>query len=154
MKRIAIACAVSALALMLAAPHGAMSQQAQGSQQNTQQAFDAKAFFDQLKLRGVSMSEDFSADRFFEKLRLQGVSDQSPLDAEAFFERLRLEGVSVPDGFNARGFFDELALRGVAGPPMVAPGGGIPTATECQAGWQPAGKWDQALFERLCQGRR
>ena len=154
MRRTAIVCAVSALALMLAAPHGTLSQQAPGNQQNMQQAFDANAFFEQLKLSGVSMGEGFSADRFFEKLRLQGVSDQRPLDAEAFFERLRLEGVSVPDGFDARRFFDELATRGVAGPPMVAPGGGIPTAAECDAGWQSSGKWDRTLFDRLCASRR
>ena len=155
MKRTAIACAVSALAIVLAAPQGVLGQQTThppGSQQAAQQPFDAKAFFEQLQLNGVSMSEGFDGERFFEKLRLEGVSDQQPLDADAFFEKLRLEGVSVPDGFDARRFFDELASRGVAGPPMIAPSG-IPTASECQAGWQPAGKWDRTLFERLCQGR-
>jgi hypothetical protein len=43
----------------------------------------------------------------------------------------------------------------VAGPSMVAaPTGGGPTAAECQAGWQPTGKWDRSLFDRLCQGRK
>jgi hypothetical protein len=155
MKRTAIVCAVSALALFLAAPQGVLSQQAPGGQQSAPQAFDAKAFFEQLRLNGVSMNESFNGERFFEKLRLEGVSNRQPLNAEAFFERLRLEGVSVPQGFDAKRFFDELALRGVAGPSMVAPsGGGIPTAAECQAGWRPAAKWDRTLFERLCASRR
>jgi hypothetical protein len=159
MKRTAIVYAVSALAIVLAAPQGVVGWQAsaQGIQQpstTAPTAFDANAFFEQLRLNGVSASEGFDAERFFEKLRLEGVSDQQPLDADAFFEKLRLEGVSVPEGFDAKRFFDELALRGVAGPPMIAPAGGIPTASECQAGWRPAGKWDQTLFERLCQGRR
>ena len=156
MKRTAIVCAVSALAALMT-PQGLVGQQAaaQGIQQpspTTPTAFDPQAFFEQLRLNGVSMSEGFDGEKFFEKLRLQGVSDQQPLDADAFFEKLRLEGVSVPEGFDAKRFFDELASRGVAGPPMIAPAG-IPTAGECQAGWQPAGKWDRTLFERLCQGR-
>jgi hypothetical protein len=142
MKRTTILCAV--LAVVLAASQAVRSEQ-----------FDSRAFFEQLRLNGVSMSEGFDGEKFFEKLRLQGVSDQKPLDAQAFFEKLRLEGVAVPDGFDARKFFDDLAARGVAGPSMItAPTGGGPTAAECQIGWQPAGKWDLALFNRLCQGRK
>jgi hypothetical protein len=155
MKRTAIVCAFSAVALaaVLSAPQAVWSEQAQqGSQAG--QAFDAKAFFDQLRLNGVSMNEGFDGERFFEKLRLEGVSEQQPLDAKAFFERLRLEGVAIPESFDAKRFFDELATRGASMPSMITPTGGIPTTGECQAGWQPAGKWDPALFERLCQSRR
>ena len=142
MKRTAILGA--ALAVVLAASQAVRSEQ-----------FDSRAFFEQLRLNGVSMSEGFDGEKFFEKLRLQGVSDQKPLDAQAFFEKLRLEGVAIPESFDARKFFDDLAARGVAGPSMItAPTGGGPTAAECQAGWQPAGKWDRGLFDRLCQGRK
>jgi hypothetical protein len=162
MRRNGIAGAAASLALTLAAVWGLNAQQDQpGINQPSPTvpgptaAFDARQFFEQLRLNGVSMSEGFDGERFFEKLRLQGVSDQQPLDAAAFFEKLRLEGVAVPDGFDARKFFEDLAARGVAGPSMVAtPSAGGPTATECQAGWQPASKWDRALFERLCQGRK
>jgi hypothetical protein len=162
MKRNAIVGAAASLALTLAAIWGLSAQQGQpGINQPSPTvpgptaAFDSRAFFEQLRLNGVSMNEGFDGERFFEKLRLQGVSDQQPLDAQAFFEKLRLEGVAVPDSFDARKFFDDLAARGVTGPSMVAaPATGGPSAIECQAGWQAAGKWDQALFERLCQGRK
>lgn len=161
MKRSAIVGALAALAITLAAVWGLDAQQGQpGINQPSPTApgqtaaFDSRQFFEQLRLNGVSMSEGFDGERFFEKLRLQGVSDQQPLDANAFFEKLRLEGVSMPDGFDAKRFFDDLAARGVSAPAMVAPPSGIPTAAECQAGWQSAGKWDRALFDRLCQGRK
>ena len=156
MKRTAIVCAFSAVALAaaLSAPQAAWSEQAQQGIQQAGQAFDAKAFFEQLRLNGVAMNEGFDAERFFEKLRLEGVSEQQPLDAKAFFERLRLEGVAIPESFDAKRFFDELATRGVSVPSMITPTMGIPTPSECQAGWRPAGKWDQALFERLCQSHR
>lgn len=157
MKRTAIVCAVAVLAVLLAAPQDVNSQQTPGQpgiQQTSPQAFDAKAFFEQMKLNGVSMSEGFDARKFFEKLQTEGVSDQQPLDAKAFFDKLQAEGVSVPAGFDAKKFFDELALRGVAAPAMIAPSGGIPTGAECKGGWNPSGKWDQALFNRLCEARK
>jgi hypothetical protein len=162
MKRSAIIGALAGLAGVLALSWGLEAQQTpqpginQGSPTFPGQtaAFDGRQFFEQLRLNGVSMSEGFDGAAFFEKLRLQGVSDQQPLDAEAFFEKLRLEGVSIPAGFDAKRFFDDLATRGVSAPSIVAPPGGIPSAAECQAGWNPSGKWDQALFNRLCQGSR
>jgi hypothetical protein len=162
MKRNAIAGVAASLALTLAAIWGLNAQQGQtGINQPSPTvpgptaAFDSRQFFEQLRLNGVSMSNSFDGEKFFEKLRLQGVSDQQPLDPAAFFEKLRLEGVAVPESFDARKFFDDLAARGVAGPSMVAaPTAGGPTAIECQAGWQAAGKWDRALFERLCQERK
>ena len=156
MIRSTIACALLALPLVLAAPPLADAQQAPArpSMQQPSQTFDSERFFEELKLRGVSMNEGFDGEKFFEKLRLDGVSDEKPLDAEAFFERLRLEGVNMPEKFDAQKFFDELASRGVAGPSMVAPTAGGPTAAECQAGWQSTGKWDRSLFDRLCQARK
>ncbi len=157
MKRSAIIGALLALPMVLAAPQYVNAQQTSaqpGIQQPSPTAFDPERFFEELKLRGVSMNDSFDGEKFFERLRLDGVSDEKPLDAEAFFERLRLNGVNMPDGFDGKKFFDDLAARGVAGPSMVAPTGGGPTPAECQAGWQPTGKWDRSLFDRLCASRK
>jgi len=161
MRRSAIFGALAGVAILLAATWGQAQQtplpgtsEPVATFPGQTAAFDSKKFFEQLQLNGVSMSVGFDGERFFEKLRLEGVSDQQPLDAAAFFEKLRLEGVSVPAGFDARKFFDDLAAQGVSAPAMVTPPGGIPSIAECQAGWQPAGRWDQALFDRLCEGRK
>lgn len=144
MKRIALALAILGTLLLVAAPR-LVAQQTQ--------AFDPDRFFEQLRLNGVSMDQNFDARKFFEKLQLDGVSDKQPLDAKAFFERLQAQGVNVPAGFDPQKFWDDLAARGVSAPAMIAPPSGLPTVGECKAGWSASGKWDQALFNRLCQGR-
>jgi hypothetical protein len=143
MKRTALAAAVLGAALLVAAI----------PRLDAQQAFDPDTFFEQLRLNGVSANEGFDARRFFEKLQLDGVSDKQPLDANAFFDRLQAEGVRMPADFDIQKFWDDLAARGASTPAMIAPPSGTPTVQECSAGWNASGKWEQTLFNRLCQGR-
>jgi hypothetical protein len=145
MKRTALAAAVLGAALLIAAAPRLGAQQTQ--------SFDPEQFFEQLRLNGVSTSEGFDARKFFEKLQMDGVSDKQPLDAKAFFDRLQTEGVKMPADFDPQKFWEGLAARGASTPAMITPPLASPTVQECKAGWDASGKWDQALFNRLCQSR-
>ncbi len=106
--------------LAIATAIGVLAPLQLASAQQSQPAFDAKKFFEDLTKSGAASPANFDPKKFFEDLETRrAATKEPPFDAKRFFEELAKQGVKMPANFDAKKFFEDLAATGAKIPPMV-----------------------------------
>lgn len=74
--------------------------------------FDSKKFFDELGDRGGSVPSNFNGKAFFEDLRHKGMTSTNPIGPNKFFAELQSRGVSLPSNFDGKAFLEYCKDKG------------------------------------------
>jgi hypothetical protein len=104
--------------------------------------FNAKAFFDKLEAEKKS----FDSKAFFERLAAEAKSN---IDAKKLFEKLESEAKSN-ETFDASKLWARLQAEAKSSDQMATMIGVLPSKDECTAGYKAGGRWDEAVFTKLC----